>query len=393
MKTQSLNSLRQKLIDSELFFDEPIQLCRPYIPDRDEFLKAVNEILDRQWLTNEGPCVVELEKRIAELHDVAYCSIVCNATLGLQLVIKALNLTGEIIVPSFTFIASAHACFFQAVQPIFCDVEERYGTLDPKKAEKLITPRTSGIMGVHLFGNPCRVEELSTLCKTYGLALIFDAAHSFLARYRGTSIGNFGDAEVLSFHATKFFSTMEGGAILTNNRELFQKIKLLKNFGFSGLDRVEYLGTNAKMTEVCAAFGLAGLSNFKERVECNRQIQQRYRDNLSGLPGVKFLDFNPELEGNYQYVVMFVDHKEFGLNRDSLYELLREHNVMARRYFYPGCHRMEPYNSMQPRKVRLLPVTEKMVKKVLCLPCYFGLTLNDVDKICLIIRTMHEMTR
>lgn len=371
-------------------FKNPIPVCKPFVPRREQFLEYINDILDRQWYTNEGPYVQELEKRLADFHGVQYCSLVCNATLGLQLVIQGLDLTGQIILPSFTFIASAHAPFWQGIEPVFCDVEPQYCTIDPAKAEKLITPRTTAIMGVHIFSNVCRIDELSDICQKHGLKLIFDAAHAFACSYKGRTIGNFGDAEVLSFHATKFYSTLEGGAILTNNAKLYQRLKWLKNFGFSDYDQVDYLGTNAKMNEVCAAFGLTGLDSINERIDWNRSIRDRYREGLNNVPGLRFLELNPEMSHNYQYIVIFIDEIEFDLSRDMLYEFLWEHNIFARRYFYPGCHRMEPYRSLQPWSSKLLPQTENLLSQVLCLPCYHSLSLEEVDIICELIVAAHQ---
>lgn len=369
----------------------PIYVCKPFIPDRTKLIDSFNKILDDQWLTNGGPYVQKLEKKIALLHKVKYCTLVCNATIGLQLVIKALDLKGQIILPSFTFIASAHAPYWQGVQPIFCDIESKYCTIDPEVVTGLITPETSAIMGVHIFSNPCNIEALEKIKKDYDLKLIFDAAHSFSTKYKGTYIGNFGDAEILSFHATKFFSTMEGGAILTNNSSLNQKLKYLKNFGFSGYDKVDFLGTNAKMSEISAAYGLAGLDDIPERIRFNREIHKRYKENLINCPGITLLEINQNLESNYQYFVIFVNKTEFGVSRDNLYRILWNHNIYARRYFYPGCHKMEPYKSQQPWASKLVPKTEAMLSKILCLPCYYGLDFSIVDKICeLLLNVQHE---
>jgi len=378
------------ILGGEPAFKEKVYAARPYIADLADFRKYLDDIFESRFLTNAGKYVRELEKRIADMHGVKHCIAACNGTIALQMAINALGLAGEVICPSFTFIGTAHALMWQGVRPVFCDVEPDTLTIDPARAAELVTPLTTGIIGVHIFGNPCRIQELTDLCRGKRLKLLFDAAHAFAAAYKGKMIGGFGDAEVFSFHATKFFNTFEGGAVLTDNDDLAYQIRMLKNFGFTTYDTVSYLGINGKMCEVAAAFGVATLPQVGARVEKNRLIYECYRRELEGIPGITLQGFNPEAEVNHQYVVIRVESDEYGLSRDRLYELLWKENIMARRYFYPGCHRMEPYRSLMPKAGLHLPVTESICGKVLCLPCFFDLAEDDIATIVRVIRSAHE---
>ena len=252
---------------------------------------------------------------------------------------------GEVIVPSFTFIATAHALQWQEITPIFCDIDPRTHCLDPGRIEDMITPRTTGIIGVRVWGQPCAIDELTELARRRGLKLIFDVAHAFGCSHRGTMIGNFGDAEVFSFHATKFLNTFEGGAIATNDDALAAKLRLMKNFGFSGVDRVTYIGTNGKITEMSAAMGLTSLESIQGFIARNRENYESYRAGLRGVPGVSIVTYDELERRNYQYIVVKIDEARGALTRDELVRVLMAENVAARRYFFPGCHRMEPYRS------------------------------------------------
>ncbi len=367
-------------------FDQQIHVGRPNLPDRRAFIRQVHEIFDRRWLTNNGACVQELERRIAEQLHVRHCVATCNGTVGLEIAVRALGLRGEVIVPSFTFIATAHALAWQGIEPVFCDVDRATLTIDPKLVEQLLTPRTTGILGVHLWGRTCDVEALEKIAVDSGLELLFDAAHAFGCTRGGQWVGNFGRAEVFSFHATKFFNTFEGGAIVTNNDELAKRMRLMRNFGFAGLDEATCLGTNGKMSEVSAAMGLAGLESLDGFVAVNRRHHETYCRSLEGIPGIELLDFPATEEANHQYVVMFVDADAAGLSRDELMAVLHAENVLARRYFYPGCHRMEPYRSGSPDAGRRLPVTESVAARVLLLPTGTTLADTDVRRVCEIVR-------
>ncbi len=370
----------------ELKFEQKLYVGRPNIGDRQALLARINDILDRRWLSNNGLYVQEFEQRVASYLGVKHCIAVCNATVALELVIRALELTGEVIVPSFTFVATAHALQWQEITPVFADVDPKTHTLDPNQIEKLITPRTSGIIGVHLWGQPCDREALEAIAKKHQLKLLFDASHAFGCSYQGQMVGNFGNAEVFSFHATKFMNTFEGGAIVTNDDKLNEKLRLMKNFGFVNYDQVIYLGINGKMAEVSAAMGLTSLESITEFIQVNRRNYHAYQAGLADLPGISLFPFNQAEQNNYQYVVVEVDEALAGVSRDFLVRILHAENVIARRYFYPGCHRMEPYRSYFPHAGLLLPETEKLCERILILPTGTATSEEDISIICQILR-------
>jgi len=368
-------------------FTERVHVGRPNVGDRKRLLERLDQILDTRWLTNGGPFVQEFERRIAEATGVKHCIAMCNATVALEIAIRALDLKGEVIVPSFTFIATAHALQWQQITPVFCDIDQATHNIDPRKIEALITPRTTGILGVHLWGRPCEINELQAIAGRHNLKLLFDAAHGLGCRYEGRSLGGFGDAEVFSFHATKFVNSGEGGAVVTNDDALAARIRLMKNFGFSDYDKVIYIGTNGKMNEICAALGLTNLESLAEFIGTNRANFETYRQNLAGIPGISLLKYNDENNPNYQYVVTEVDARECPLTRDEILFVLHRENVLARRYFYPGVHRMEPYRSLFPQTDSSLPDTKAVVGRVLHLPTGTGVTSVKIEKICAIIRS------
>jgi dTDP-4-amino-4,6-dideoxygalactose transaminase len=371
-------------------FPEKIHVGRPNVGNRQALLSRINDMLDRNWLTNNGPYVQEFEKRLAEYAGVRHCVAMCNATISLEIAIRAMGLSGEVIVPSFTFIATAHALQWQEITPVFCDIDPRTHTIDPAKVEKMITPRTTGIIGVHTWGQACDVEALEAIARRRQLQLMFDAAHAFGCSYKGKSIGGFGRCEILSFHATKFFNSFEGGAVLTNDEELAAKMRLMRNFGFIGNDNVIYIGTNGKMTEVCAAMGLTSLESVDEFIAVNRLNYQAYMAGLKGVPGVSMLAYDGREKTNYQYIVLEVDEHAAGLHRDELVAVLTAENVLARRYFYPGCHKMEPYRSYFPHGGLVLPETEKLCQRVMVLPTGTSVNEGIAADICGIIRTAVE---
>ncbi len=371
-------------------FPEQLYVGRPNIGDRERLLERINDMLDRRWLTNRGPYVQELEQRIANFLGVKHCIAMCNATVALEIAIRAMGMKGEVIVPSMTFIATAHALQWQEITPVFCDIDPITHNLDPKQVEKMITPRTTGIIGVHLWGRPCEVDALEEIAERRNLKLLFDAAHAFACSYKGRMVGSFGDAEVLSFHATKFFNSLEGGAVVTNDDELAQRVRLMQNFGFEGYDNVIYIGTNGKMNEMSAAMGLTSLESLDEFINTNYRNYKHYQEELHGIPGITPVVYNESERSNYQYIVMEVDEEKTGISRDNLVKLLWAENVIARRYFYPGCHRMEPYRSYFPHAGLLLPETERMVEQLMSLPTGTAVTLDDISAICQIIRLAVE---
>lgn len=367
-------------------FKNRLHVGRPNIGDRAHLLERIENILDTRWLTNGGPYLQEFEKRIADFVGVKHCIAMCNATIALEIVTRALGLSGEVIVPSFTFIATAHALQWQEITPVFCDIDPDTHNLDHRRVEELITPRTTGILGVHLWGRACNVDALSEIANRYDLKLIFDAAHAFACTYKDRMIGNFGNAEVFSFHATKFFNTFEGGAVVTNDDELAEKTRLMNNFGFAGYDRVVYIGTNGKMSEVSAAMGLTSLESLDEFIAVNRANYHQYREQLAVVPGVRMVTYDEEEKCNYQYIVIVIEESETGINREELIRVLFAENVLARRYFYPGCHRGEPYRSLFPHARPLLLETEKLAQRVLALPTGTSVGPKEVEKISQIIK-------
>jgi dTDP-4-amino-4,6-dideoxygalactose transaminase len=311
---------------------------RPNVGNRERFLERVNSILNQRWLTNNGPYVQQFEREVAKLLGVRHCIALCNGTVALQVAIRALRLSGEVIVPSFTFIATAHALYWQEITPVFCDVLPSTHSIDPRRVEELITQRTTRIIGVHLSGNPCDAGALTDIARRHGLKLIFDAAHAFGCSHQGRMIGNFGHAEVFGFHATKFLNTLESGAITTNDDELDRSIRPVKNFGFAGYDKVGCLGTNGKMNEISAAMGLTGLESMNDFIVHNYRKYRQYIKELENLTGVQVFLCDESEKCNYQYIVLEIDKISSPLSREELLEILWAENVLAGPYFYPGCH-------------------------------------------------------
>ena len=368
-------------------FAEPLHVGRPNTANRESFLRRVNDLLDRRWLTNAGPFVREFEQRLAAMLGVKHCIAMCNGTVALEIAIRALGLADEVIVPSFTFVATAHALAWQEITPVFCDIDPRTHTLDPAQVEAALTPRTSAIIGVHLWGRGCAVEALASIARERGIKLMFDAAHAFGCSHAGRMIGGFGECEVFSFHATKFFNTGEGGAVTTNDDALAEKMRLMKNFGFAGFDNVIHVGTNGKMSELSAALGLSGLETLGDVVAANRANYAAYRRELADLPGLTLLAYDDRERCNYQYVVVEVDATRAGLTRDELVKLLHAENVIARRYFFPGAHRMEPYRSLQPGAGLRLPETERLAKRVLVLPTGTAVDATAIARLGQLLRS------
>ncbi len=387
--------MKRSLHDFALFggpaeFDQPVHVGQPNIGNRDALARRINSMLERRWFTNNGPFVQEFEQRIAEMVGVRHCVAICNATAALEIVIRALGLRGEVIVPAFTFVATAHALQWQEITPVFCDIDPDTHNIDPAQIERLITPRTTGIIGVHIWGRPCNVEALESIARRHNLKLLFDAAHAFACSHQGGMIGSFGDAEVFSFHATKFFNSFEGGAIVTDDDDLAHRLRLMRNFGFEGYDNVTYVGINGKMTEVSAAMGLTSMESLGEFISANRCNHWRYREALGSLPGVELVRYNERERNNFHYVILELDEAEAGISRNDLYELLHAEQVLVRRYFYPGCHRMEPYRSYFPNAGLLLPETDRLSQRVLALPNGQNVGEETIDRIVELMRTAIE---
>ena len=391
--TRPHSAIKKAIGDLAIFggtpaFDRTLHVGQPNIGDRRKFAERVDDLLDRRWLTNGGTYLQQFEQRIAEITGVQHCIAMCNATVGLEIAIRSLGLTGEVIVPSFTFIATAHVLEWHGVTPVFCDVDRQTHTLDPKRVEELITPRTTGIIGVHLWGRPCDVDALSDIAAQRQLKLLFDSAHAFGCSYKGRMIGNFGNAEVFSFHATKFINSLEGGAVVTNDADLAQQLRLMRNFGFTNYDRTDSIGINGKLNEVSAAMGLTNLESMPELIAINRGHHQQYCEELAGLAGVSFARYDEHEHSNYQYVVLEIDEATAGVSRDQLLQVLHAENVLARRYFYPGCHRMQPYRELYPNAD--LPQTEFLAASVLTLPTGQAVTSEIISDVCAIFRTVMD---
>lgn len=365
-------------------FANPIHVGRPIIPDKSALVNRFSQILENQWLTNNGPTVEELEHRIAEYLGVQHCIAMCNGTIALEVAIRALGLAGEVIVPSWTFIATAHSLYWQGIQPVFADIDPKTHNLDPEAVERLITPRTTGIIGVHLWGRPAPIHDLQSIADRHGLHLIYDSAHAFGNTFKGVRLGNFGACEVFSFHATKAFNTMEGGAVTTNNKRLADTIRLMRNFGFNGYDNVTHPGTNGKMTEVCAATGLTNLESISEIFSTNRKNHSKYKKHINDINGIKILDYNDHEINNYHYIVIELEDHLSKL-RDKIVNILHAENVLARKYFWPGCHRMQPYKDLYPESGAMLPHTENLSSRIIVLPNGPEINNQDIEQISTIL--------
>ena len=368
-------------------FTDPLHVGRPNVGNQERLMRRIQDVIESRWFSNNGPRVQEFEREAARLLGVRHFIAMCNGTIALEIAIRAAGLRGEVIVPSFTFVATAHSLQWQEITPVFCDIDPATHNIDPAQVENLITPRTTGIIGVHLWGRPCNVAALEEIAGRRGLGLLFDAAHAFGCSRQGTMVGNFGRAEVFSFHATKFLNTFEGGAVATNDDELAKRIRLMKNFGFAGYDNVIYPGTNGKMTEMSAVMGLTGLESIDEFVATNRRNHQHYSSGLADLNGIAIAAYDPSEKSNYQYVILEVDEQAAGLSRDELVSVLHAENILARRYFFPGCHRMEPYRSHFPNAHLMLPNTTALARRVLALPTGSAVGADEIAVICRILRT------
>ena len=364
----------------ETLFAHARHVGRPNIGDRAALYARLDRALDDRWLSNRGPLVIEFEERIAALTGVAHAIAVTNGTGAIELTARALELSGEVIVPSFTFVGSVHALSWMGLTPVFVDIGTERPVLDPVAVERLIGPSTAAILGVHMWGHVCDVDALEAIAARHGLPVIYDAAHALMNSRDGAPVGSFGRAEILSFHATKFVNAFEGGAITTDDDDLAERLRRMRNFGFKGRDRVAMLGTNAKMHEASAAMGLTSLDAAGETMETNRANAAAYGEFLDGLDGLTTLAPDPGVS-NAQYVAYRVDRGSTGISRDSLLAILQAENVLARRYFYPGCHRLDPYRD-RPELIRSpLPDTERLADEVLVLPTGTGVSRADIEAI------------
>lgn len=368
-------------------FVDPLHVGRPNIGNREAFLQRVNEIFDNRWLTNNGPMVQQFERRTSDFLGVKHCVAMCNGTIALEIAIRALGLTGEVIVPSWTFVATAHALYWQGITPVFADIDPITQNLDPDAVRRMITPRTTGIIGVHLWGRAAPVDELQSIADEHGLQLMFDAAHAFGSSHKGQSIGRFGACEVFSFHATKAFNTMEGGAVTTDDDELAEAMRLIRNFGFNGYDNVIHPGTNGKMIEVCAAMGLVSLDGFADVIQANQRNHAAYKQALATIPGVTLVDYDPAERNSHHYVVLEIGD-DCHSSRDEIVDALQAENILARKYFWPGSHNMRPYRDLFPHAGLVLSNTVAKSERVLVLPAGVNMPATSIRVICDAIRAL-----
>lgn len=370
-------------------FAEPKHVGQPNIGDRRTLMRRIEEMLDRRILTNNGPLVQDFEETVKAISGVRHCVATSSGTTALEAAIQAAGLHGEVITTPWTFIATAHALRRQGVRPVFCDVDPATHNIDPRLVEERITERTSGILAVHLWGRPCDVESLTDIARRHGLKLLFDSSHAFACSHAGSMVGGFGDAETFSFHGTKFVNAFEGGAIVTNDDDLADRARLIRNFGFTGYDQVESVGTNAKMSEACAAMGLTSIESMDDFIEVNRRNYEAYRDGLKGVPGIRLMPYHEGRGSTRQYIVVELADSA-PLSRDHLQQSLWAENVRARRYFYPGVHRSEPYRTEDVAAARSMPETDALARAVLTLPTGTGMSVEDVSTVAALIRRSIE---
>ena len=365
---------------------EKILVTSPLLPDLKDFTPYLEDIWRNKWLTNNGEYHHELEKSLCEYLGVNHLSLFSNGTLALITALQALRVSGEVITTPYSFVATTHSLWWNNIKPVFVDIEPKTFNIDPKRIEVAITPATSAIMPVHVYGNPCNVREIERIADIYGLRVIYDAAHAFGVKQNGASLLDFGDLSVLSFHATKVYSTVEGGAIVCHDEKMKQRIDFLKNFGFADETTVVAPGINAKLNEVQAAFGLLSLKIVDEAIEKRKKVAKIYREGLSCIQGISYLPELPDIQHNYAYFPILVDEKEYGMSRDRLYEKMQRHNIYGRRYFYPLISNFPAYRGLPSAQPENLPVATKVASQVICLPMHHELTEEQVNKIIKIVR-------
>lgn len=354
---------------------------RPNLPNRKVFDKYVDRIFDKRWLTNNGPLVREFQEKLEEFLQVKHCIPICNGTIALEITERALGFVDDVVLPSYTFIATAHSLQWQRIRPVFADIGEYSVTINPRSIKQVLTPNTNGIIGVHVYGHPCDHKAICGISKQHNIRVIYDAAHAFGCEVNGVPIASIGDASIFSFHATKFFHTFEGGIVATNDSSLAREIFLMTNFGFTGNDDVSYLGINGKMTEIAAAMGLSMLDSIESIRSKNLANYQYYKTSLSEIDGLEIIEPPSSLsKNNWQYVIAKLDEKEFGISRDLTVEALKAENIFARRYFYPGCHRLYPYRTCRYKNYSLRN-TENLADQVISFPTGQSVNESDIKRI------------
>lgn len=361
-----------------------VYVTQPSLPPLDDFMESLKEIWESKILTNNGPFHQQFEKQLTEHLGVNQISVFSNGTLALITALQCLGIKGEVITTPYTFVATVNALHWNGITPVFCDVDPVYGNIDVAKIESLITPQTSAIMAVHVYGNPCYVEKLDVIAKKHGLKIIYDAAHAFGVKLNDKSILNYGDLSILSFHATKTFNTIEGGAIVSHNAEVKTRIDNLKNFGITDEVTVVEPGINGKMNELQSAFGLLQLKEINRNIEKRKQVSQLYKTLLNATKGLRVLDDVKDVDHNYSYFPVFID-SNYRMKRDELYEMLKLNNIYSRRYFYPLVSAFSPYNTYASSKAEHLANATKLAEEVLCLPIYSEMDASTVQTICSLI--------
>ena len=362
-------------------YKDIITVTSPLLPNLDEFNEMLKDIWERKWITNNGHYHKMLEAALAEYLKVPYVSLFTNGTLPLITALQALRITGEVITTPYSFVATTHALWWNGIKPVFVDIEWETGCMDPNKIEAAITPRTTAIMPVHVYGKPCNIQAIQEIADKYGLKVIYDAAHAFGVEVNGESILNAGDMSTLSFHATKVYNTIEGGAMVMHDAKTKQRIDYLKNFGFAGETEVVGPGINSKMDEMRAAYGLLNLKQVDAAIEARHQVAVKYREALKDVDGIEFWGDLPGVKHNYSYFPIFVNEKEYGMTRDELYFKMKEQGVLGRRYFYPLISEFSTYRGLESSRLENLPVAHKMANSVICLPMHHGLSEEDVERI------------
>lgn len=358
-----------------------ITVTSPLLPNLEDFIPYLKDIWDRKWITNNGHYHQELEKALCEYLKVPYISLFTNGTIPLLCALQALRITGEVITTPYSFVATTHALWWNNIKPVFVDIDPKTCNLDPNKIEASITPRTTAIMPVHVYGNPCDTEKIQEIADKYGLKVIYDAAHAFGVEVNGKSILEAGDMSTLSFHATKVYNTIEGGALICHNEKMKKRIDYLKNFGFAGETEVVAPGINGKMDEIRAAYGLLNLKIVDQAIQCRKEIAYQYRKALQGVPGITIMQDFPHVKHNYAYFPIFIDAEKYGKTRDQLYSQMKEQNVFGRRYFYPLISDFSTYRGLDSAKPENLPNATQIAENVICLPIYHTLTDEDVQHV------------
>lgn len=362
-----------------------ITVTSPLLPPLEEFMPYLQDIWDRKWLTNNGHYHQELENALCEYLKVPYISLFTNGTLPLMCALQALRITGEVITTPYSFVATTHSLWWNGIKPVFVDIDLATGNLDPDKIEAAITPRTTAIMPVHVYGKPCDTKRIQEIADKYGLKVIYDAAHAFGVEVNGESILNAGDMSTLSFHATKVYNTIEGGALVMHDEATKKRVDFLKNFGFAGETTVVAPGINGKMDEVRSAYGLLSLKHVDAAIEARHQVAIRYREALRDVPGITFFDDMPGVKHNYSYFPIFVDAEKYGMSRDELYFKMKEHGVLGRRYFYPLISEFSTYRGLESAKPENLVNAHWMADSVICLPMHHQLNEKELQSILKLI--------